>query len=63
MPAPPRGPFDGLGAAVAEAAAEARSGEAVLLSPGCTSFGMFLHEFDRGSKFKERVRALLGLAD
>ena len=53
------GPYDGLEKAVAAAAARAGSGDAVLLSPGCTSFGMFLHEFDRGRKFKETVRALL----
>jgi len=53
------GPFSELGAAVAAAAARAKRGDAVLLSPGCTSFGMFLHEFDRGRKFKETVRALL----
>jgi len=55
-----RGPFDRLEAAVAEAAAAARSGDTVILSPGCTSFGMFANEFDRGRKFKEAVRALLG---
>ena len=53
------GPYDGLDKAVAAAAARAKRGDAVLLSPGCTSFGMFLHEFDRGRKFKETVRALL----
>jgi UDP-N-acetylmuramoylalanine--D-glutamate ligase len=55
------GPYDELGAAVREAAGSARSGDTVLLSPGCTSFGMFLHEFDRGRKFKETVRAVLDL--
>jgi UDP-N-acetylmuramoylalanine--D-glutamate ligase len=55
------GPFDKLEAAVREAAAAAKSGDTVLLSPGCTSFGMFLHEFDRGNKFKESAREELGL--
>lgn len=55
-----KGPFDSLDAAVAEADELARPGQAVLLSPGCASFGMFLHEFDRGKKFKEAVRARLG---
>jgi UDP-N-acetylmuramoylalanine--D-glutamate ligase len=55
------GPFDDLRAAVAEAASGARRGDTVLLSPGCTSFGMFLHEFDRGRKFKEIVREILGV--
>jgi UDP-N-acetylmuramoylalanine--D-glutamate ligase len=53
------GPFDNLDRAVAEARARATKGDIVLLSPGCTSFGMFLHEFDRGKKFKETVLALL----
>jgi len=32
-----------------------------VLSPGCASFGMFLHEFDRGKKFKETVMSYLGI--
>jgi UDP-N-acetylmuramoylalanine--D-glutamate ligase len=32
-------------------------GVSVLFSPGCTSFGMFLNEFDRGRRFKETVTA------
>ncbi len=31
----------------------------VLFSPGCTSFGMFLNEFDRGRTFKQTMRRLL----
>ncbi|HUX41241.1 MAG TPA: UDP-N-acetylmuramoyl-L-alanine--D-glutamate ligase [Rectinemataceae bacterium] len=54
------GPFDDLETAVRTAAALAVEGDRVLLSPGCASFGMFLHEFDRGRKFKETVRRLLG---
>lgn len=53
------GPFDDLSRAVSQAMAFARPGDTVLLSPGCASFGMFLHEFDRGRKFKETVRELL----
>lgn len=53
------GPFADLGEAVREAARAARPGDAVVLSPGCTSFGMFLHEFDRGKKFKEAVQGLV----
>jgi len=35
----------------------------VLFSPGCTSFGMFLNEFDRGRRFKEIVAALMPAGD
>lgn len=56
-----RGPYDNLGDAVRAAGGIARPGMAVVLSPGCASFGRFLHEFDRGKKFKEAVRELLGL--
>jgi UDP-N-acetylmuramoylalanine--D-glutamate ligase len=44
--------------AVTRAAAFAKRGEAVLLSPGCASFGLFINEFDRGDQFKDIVRAL-----
>jgi UDP-N-acetylmuramoylalanine--D-glutamate ligase len=50
------GPFDSIDSAVASAHSLAASGDIVLLSPGCTSFGMFLHEFDRGLKFKDAAR-------
>jgi UDP-N-acetylmuramoylalanine--D-glutamate ligase len=50
------GPFDDLGLAVKAAISFATPGDAVILSPGCASFGMFLHEFDRGRKFKEMVK-------
>ena len=46
-------------AAIARATAAAGGGGAsILFSPGCTSFGMFANEFDRGRKFKEIVTAL-----
>jgi UDP-N-acetylmuramoylalanine--D-glutamate ligase len=56
------GPFGSLREAVdvgIERAQDARTGRDVslLFSPGCTSFGMFLNEFDRGRKFKETVAA------
>lgn len=44
--------------AVSAAAESARSGDIVLLSPGCASFGIFRDEFDRGNQFREAVAAL-----
>jgi UDP-N-acetylmuramoylalanine--D-glutamate ligase len=53
-----RGPFDSLDDAIKAALEEAANGDTVVLSPGCTSFGMFLNEFDRGLKWKEGVKKL-----
>ncbi|MDR3341233.1 MAG: UDP-N-acetylmuramoyl-L-alanine--D-glutamate ligase [Treponema sp.] len=50
-----RGPFDGMGAAVQASLEAAAPGDVVVLSPGCTSFGMFLNEFDRGRQWKAGV--------
>ena len=36
----------------------AEPGDVVLLSPGCASFGLFQHEFDRGRQFNEAVMKL-----
>ena len=36
----------------------AKKGDIVLLSPGCASFGLFQHEFDRGEHFKKWVKKL-----
>ena len=57
------GPYGSLREAVAKALARAEearsaSGASLLFSPGCTSFGMFLNEFDRGRRFKEIAAAL-----
>ena len=52
------GPFDSLDKAVTTAIAAAAAGDRVALSPGCTSFGMFLNEFDRGARWKEAVTRL-----
>jgi UDP-N-acetylmuramoylalanine--D-glutamate ligase len=49
-----------LEAAVAAAAAAARPGEAVLLSPACASFDMFRDYRHRGDVFAAAVRALAG---
>lgn len=45
--------------AVAVKAADnfANKGDLVLLSPGGTSFGMFVNEFDRGEQFKKLVKS------
>jgi UDP-N-acetylmuramoylalanine--D-glutamate ligase len=55
---PYRGPFDSLEAAVQAALDAAAAGDTVILSPGCTSFEMFMNEFDRGRQWKEAVRRL-----
>jgi UDP-N-acetylmuramoylalanine--D-glutamate ligase len=55
---PVRGVFEDFTAAMDEAVALARPGDVLLFSPGFTSFGMFLNEFDRGDKFVAYVRKL-----
>ncbi|MGO8946585.1 MAG: UDP-N-acetylmuramoyl-L-alanine--D-glutamate ligase [Ktedonobacterales bacterium] len=54
----PLAPSASLEAALEEARSAAAPGDVVLLSPGFTSFGLFLNEFDRGNQFKELVRGL-----
>lgn len=44
--------------AVRRASEMAKKGEAVLLSPGAASFGLFNHEFHRGSTFVSAVKKL-----
>jgi UDP-N-acetylmuramoylalanine--D-glutamate ligase len=51
VPDPVRGIFDNFPAAMDCAVALCRPGDTLLFSPGFTSFGMFLNEFDRGDKF------------
>ncbi|MDQ2806725.1 MAG: UDP-N-acetylmuramoyl-L-alanine--D-glutamate ligase [Chloroflexota bacterium] len=41
----------------------AQPGDAVLLSPGCASFGMFANEFDRGAQFRAIVAEIAAAAD
>ncbi|MGH2484821.1 MAG: UDP-N-acetylmuramoyl-L-alanine--D-glutamate ligase, partial [Ktedonobacterales bacterium] len=55
-PDPVSDPYDDLAHALDAARAAAEPGDVALLSPGFTSFGMFLNEFDRGDRF----RALVG---
>ena len=52
------GEFNDFKEAVLKAKKTAVSGDVILLSPGCTSFGMFVNEFDRGEKFREIVLGL-----
>lgn len=51
-----QGPFARMDAAVDAALAAASPGDAVILSPGAASFGMFNHEFERGDAFKAACR-------
>jgi len=55
---PLRGVFDNFSAAMDYAVALTRPGDTLLFSPGYTSFGMFLNEFDRGNTFVAYVRGL-----
>ena len=55
---PVRGVFGTLAAAMDAAVAVTRPGDVLLFSPGFTSFGMFLNEFDRGDQFVAYVYAL-----
>lgn len=48
-------PVKSMPEAVKKAAAIARVGDTVLLSPAATSFGLFQHEFDRGNQFRQAV--------
>jgi UDP-N-acetylmuramoylalanine--D-glutamate ligase len=47
-----------IGAAVRDAAAHARPGDIVLLSPACSSFDQFSNYAERGRVFKQWVQAL-----
>ncbi len=45
-------------AAVQRAWGASQPGDAIILSPGAASFGLFTNEFDRGAQFTAAVRAL-----
>lgn len=60
MKSPIRGIFDKFRDAMDTAVALTHPGDTLLFSPGFTSFGMFLNEFDRGDQFVSYVRALEG---
>ncbi|MCR4279887.1 MAG: UDP-N-acetylmuramoyl-L-alanine--D-glutamate ligase [Candidatus Komeilibacteria bacterium] len=49
---------DSMPQAVRQAYALAEAGSTVLLSPGTSSFGMFINEFDRGAQFTRAVKSL-----
>jgi UDP-N-acetylmuramoylalanine--D-glutamate ligase len=56
MKDPIRGVFDDFTTAMDTAVSLTHAGDILLFSPGFTSFGMFLNEFDRGDKFVAYVR-------
>lgn len=52
------GRFTNFKKAILAAKTAAQSGEIVLLSPGCASFGMFVNEYDRGEQFNQLVEEI-----
>ncbi len=58
LPNPVRGVFTNFTQAMDAAVALTSPGDVLLFSPGYTSFGMFLNEFDRGNQFISYVRHL-----
>jgi UDP-N-acetylmuramoylalanine--D-glutamate ligase len=52
------GPYQSMDKAVEAAVSHAEPGDAVVLSPGAASFGMFRHEFERGDVFKDACRRI-----
>jgi UDP-N-acetylmuramoylalanine--D-glutamate ligase len=55
VPVTPAGDFDDV---VATARRLARPGDAVLLSPACSSYDMFRNYEERGARFREIVESL-----
>jgi UDP-N-acetylmuramoylalanine--D-glutamate ligase len=53
------GPFDDFTRAIQMAQQCAKTGDVVLLSPGCASFGLFRNEFHRGEEFRRIVITIL----
>lgn len=47
-----------MGSAVEKAWNNSKKGDMILLSPGCASFGMFAHEFERGKQFESAIQDL-----
>ncbi|MDC7223189.1 MAG: UDP-N-acetylmuramoyl-L-alanine--D-glutamate ligase [Spirochaetales bacterium] len=52
------GPFDNLESAFKAAVEKSAEEDTIILSPGATSFGMFLNEFDRGNQFRALAESL-----
>jgi UDP-N-acetylmuramoylalanine--D-glutamate ligase len=52
------GPYSDLTEAINVARELAGPGDAIVLSPGCASFGMFLNEFHRGEEFRRIVNGI-----
>jgi UDP-N-acetylmuramoylalanine--D-glutamate ligase len=50
--------FNNMRAAIDQARELAESGDMIILSPGGSSFNMFVNEFDRGNQFVEYVNSL-----
>jgi UDP-N-acetylmuramoylalanine--D-glutamate ligase len=55
---PVRGVFANFDQAMQTALNLTQPGDVLLFSPGFTSFGMFLNEFDRGDRFVECIKSL-----
>ena len=53
------GPYPALEPLLADLLSSLSPPASILFSPGCTSFGMFLNEFDRGNRFKQLVNQSL----
>ena len=60
-----KGPYNSLDELLAELKSDfenpesaAAANDTVVFSPGCTSFGMFANEFDRGEKFMAAVKKI-----
>ncbi len=53
-----QGPYPSLDSLLNDFIPTLKSGDSVLFSPGATSFGMFLNEFDRGNQFKSKILSI-----